>query len=480
VTAVALAAVGAVGAPALPAAAAGNDDMVWAFGTAAFHGSPDRLALAAPVVAMAQTPDGGGYWLLADDGGVFAYRAPFHGSVSGFPLRLPAVAMASTPGGRGYWVVTEDGGVFPFGNAVSHGNLVGVPLNAPVTDVVATPDGGGYWLLAEDGGVFSFGNARFHGSTGAMVLNAPIVAMAPTPDGRGYWLMGRDGGVFSFGNARFYGSTGAMVLNEPAIGMASTGTGRGYWLVAEDGGVFAFGDAQFHGSAAGRLAPGRRVVQMTGMPGGTGYRFLALARPPDVALARIGDRGPGVVDLQVRLEALGYWTGGANGVFGPLTQQAVYAFQKANHLPRTGAVDFDTRHAFRTARRVLPRSTSGTVIDVDMARKIVMVARHGRADVVFNTSTGTERPYRWEGRTYLADTPVGRFRITHQVDGIRDGELGRLYRPKYFHPDGIAFHGYSSVPPYPASHGCVRLTNAATDFIWATGIMPIGADVWVY
>ena len=41
-------------------------------------------------------------------------------------------------------------------------------------------------------------------------------------------------------------------------------------------------------------------------------------------------------------------------------------------------------------------------------------------------------------------------------------------------------HGYTDVPPYPASHGCVRVSNAAMDFIWATNIMPIGAAVWVY
>jgi lipoprotein-anchoring transpeptidase ErfK/SrfK len=36
------------------------------------------------------------------------------------------------------------------------------------------------------------------------------------------------------------------------------------------------------------------------------------------------------------------------------------------------------------------------------------------------------------------------------------------------------------VPPYPASHGCVRLSNAAMDFFWNQYLAPIGSPVWVY
>ena len=44
----------------------------------------------------------------------------------------------------------------------------------------------------------------------------------------------------------------------------------------------------------------------------------------------------------------------------------------------------------------------------------------------------------------------------------------------------IAVHGYHSVPPYPASHGCVRVTEAAMDWIWANDVMPMGSTVWVH
>src|SRR2546423_360627 len=66
-----------------------------------------------------------------------------------------------------------------------------------------------------------------------------------------------------------------------------------------------------------------------------------------------------------------------------------------------------------------------------------------------------------------------------QVDGYDPGPLGVLSRQKYFN-GGVAVHGFPDVPPYPASHGCVRVTDAAMDWLWATGRTPVGRPVWVY
>ncbi|MBW3606232.1 MAG: L,D-transpeptidase [Actinobacteria bacterium] len=97
------------------------------------------------------------------------------------------------------------------------------------------------------------------------------------------------------------------------------------------------------------------------------------------------------------------------------------------------------------------------------------------------TSTGTNEHYQHPaGYTALAETPDGRDRIDWQVDGWRRNELGRLWCPKYFHPDGIAIHGFSSVPATPSSHGCVRVTIPAMNFIWDNDIAPNGSTVWVY
>jgi len=227
--------------------------------------------LNSPVVGIAATPDGGGYWLVSADGGVFNFgHAGFFGSEGGRPLDAPVVGMAPTPDGRGYWLVSADGGVFNFGDAGFFGSQGGKPLNSPIVAMAVNPDGAGYWLVAADGGVFSFGGAGFYGSEGGRPLDKPIVGMAATRDGAGYWLVASDGGIFSFGDAVFHGSEGSQPLDKPIVGMAATRDGLGYRLVAADGGVFTFGDAHFDGSEAGANLAGP-VVGVTGDAVGGGY-----------------------------------------------------------------------------------------------------------------------------------------------------------------------------------------------------------------
>jgi peptidoglycan hydrolase-like protein with peptidoglycan-binding domain len=429
---------------------------------------------------MATTANGQGYWLVAGDGGIFAFNAPYYGSLAGFPTPQPVVGLTATPSGHGYWIVTADGGVYTFGDAHSYGSMSGLPLNSPIKALIPGPQGKGYWLYAADGGVFSFGSARFHGSTGAMVLAAPVVGMASTPSGNGYWLVASDGGIFSFGDARFVGSTGAMHLAAPVVGMARDGSGHGYWLAGADGGVFTFGDAHFKGSAAGQVPADRHVVQLVGMPDGNGYRMLSLRGLPDVGLMGPGTSGQAVTDVQNRLISMGYWLPSANGFFDANMQQAVWAFQKANGLPRSGVIDGATQAMFRTALRPRSRSTSGSTIEIDKARQILMVVENGAVRYTFNTSTGSDHPYTLDGTLYSAHTPEGMFKIIRQVDGPDHGPLGVLWRPKYFTWTGIAVHGYTSVPPYPASHGCTRVSNDAVNWMWANNILPIGMAVWVY
>ena len=58
-----------------------------------FYGSAGSIALNKPVVGMGSS-DGGGYWLVASDGGIFSYGdAVFHGSTGGLVLNAPIVAM---------------------------------------------------------------------------------------------------------------------------------------------------------------------------------------------------------------------------------------------------------------------------------------------------------------------------------------------------------------------------------------------------
>ena len=234
---------------------------------------------------MAADPNGG-YWTTSFSGVVTPHDgAPQLGSpaASGVHLSRPVMGMAPTPDGRGYWLVAADGGIFSYGDAVFYGSTGSLQLNQLIVGMASTPDGRGYWLVAADGGIFSYGDAVFYGSTGSLQLNQPIVGMAPTPDGGGYWLVAADGGVFSYGDAQYYGSTGSLKLDRPIQGMAPTPDGLGYWLVAVDGGVFNFGDAPFDGSlgGTGAVALGLAVTPFVGYSivtgAGSAYAFTNAA-----------------------------------------------------------------------------------------------------------------------------------------------------------------------------------------------------------
>ncbi len=229
----------------------GRDGGVFTFGDAPFSGSVGGAA-SAPIVGMAVDPQTGGYRMATSSGGLWWFDSSSYGWVTG-QLNAPVVGIATDPATDGYWMVASDGGVFAF-NAPFLGSMGGTRLNQPIVGMAATSDGNGYWLVAKDGGVFAFGDASFYGSMGGTRLNQPVVGMAADSQSGGYWLVARDGGIFAF-NAPFDGSTGGIRLNAPVVGMAATPDDGGYWMVGSDGGVFAFGDAPFLGSVPGIAPP---------------------------------------------------------------------------------------------------------------------------------------------------------------------------------------------------------------------------------
>lgn len=216
-------------------------------GSAIDHGSTGGLALNAPIIDLVATASDGGYWLLAEDGGVFTFGdAGFFGSTGDLVLDQPVRAMATTATGAGYWFVAADGGLFAFGDAPYLGSipavLPGVRLDAPIVGMTPAPDGRGYWMVASDGGVFAFGSAFFVGSLGGQVIPAPIVAFTPTPSGRGYWMVDVAGRTYPFGDA-------ADVGDAPPLGdlrvtdVMATPSGAGMWVLHDSGLVGRLGDA---------------------------------------------------------------------------------------------------------------------------------------------------------------------------------------------------------------------------------------------
>ncbi|HUA94311.1 MAG TPA: hypothetical protein VMB82_02150, partial [Acidimicrobiales bacterium] len=55
--------------------------------------------------------------------------------MGGRPLNQPVVGMAATLTGGGYWEVAKDGGIFSFGDALFSGSMGGTVLDAPVVGI---------------------------------------------------------------------------------------------------------------------------------------------------------------------------------------------------------------------------------------------------------------------------------------------------------------------------------------------------------
>ena len=233
-----------------------EDGSVFAFGDARTYGVSSGLLPKA--VDIEPTPSGLGYWVLYDNGSVGAFGdAKWMNAASGdYPDDSKLVSLSATPKGDGYWLFDKKGKVYAFGAARRFGDMSATPLNSPILDSVATPSGNGYYMVASDGGIFSFGDAKFHGSMGGHKLNAPVQSLVPDGDGVGYWLVASDGGIFAF-DAPFRGSMGGTRLNKPVTGMVRFG--NGYLMVGEDGGIFNFSDQAFFGSLGG-TSLGRPIV----------------------------------------------------------------------------------------------------------------------------------------------------------------------------------------------------------------------------
>ena len=108
--------------------------------------------------------------------------------------------MTPTADHNGYWLVASDGGVFAYGDAGFYGSIPGIPLHpagsgfphsldAAIVGMVPTYDNAGYFMVASDGGVFSFGDAKFEGSCpGIGGCEGAAVAVMPDSSGNGYWV----------------------------------------------------------------------------------------------------------------------------------------------------------------------------------------------------------------------------------------------------------------------------------------------------
>ncbi len=253
----------------------GSDGGIFTFGSAQFHGSTGSLKLQRPVVGIVPTNDRNGYWLDASDGGIFAFGdAGFYGSIpglglhpagSGLPnsLNAPIVGMVPSTDGNGYFMVASDGGVFAFGDAHFAGSCPGMGgCSGAAVAVMPDASGNGYWLVTQTGNIYTFGDAPYEGAPGN--TGSPVTSAVHTPDGKGYWILTADGTVHPFGDAGNFGSPAGQFggLN-PATAIFATSDGGGYWVASANGTVENFGDAPNDGGMNGTNLNGS-IIAATG------------------------------------------------------------------------------------------------------------------------------------------------------------------------------------------------------------------------
>jgi peptidoglycan hydrolase-like protein with peptidoglycan-binding domain len=224
--------------------------------------------------------------------------------------------------------------------------------------------------------------------------------------------------------------------------------------------------AQARGAGVARVAlhPGEGTLRVTALTLPAQGWDAARVSATQVVLRptlSVGASGPSVFVLKQRLAAMHYALRGVNGYYGADTADAVLAFQKVHGLARTGSV----------TASLWPRILDGTApaaryggdhVEVDKARQVLFEVRGGKVVLVVHVSTGA-----------TGNTPVGVWHVYRRVAGWD----WVLYYPTYF-LRGFAIHGYPSVPPYPASHGCVRVPLWAATTLYA--LNGFGTTVYVY
>ena len=176
------------------------------------------------------------------------------------------------------------------------------------------------------------------------------------------------------------------------------------------------------------------------------------------------------------LNALGYWTGPVDGVFDPASRFALAAFQKWERRPITAGLTAEEIEAIRTAVKPTPRDGDYEHVEVDVDRQVLLIVDGNGGVRVLPVSTGTDKPFFYDGQESIAYTPRGRFVVYDKVLG-RDTLFPGVYYPNYI-SGGIAIHGYDNVPNQPASHGCIRIPMFAAREVSAQ--LPLGTIVLVY
>jgi len=195
--------------------------------------------------------------------------------------------------------------------------------------------------------------------------------------------------------------------------------------------------------------------------------LAATARGVDVIPRSVGPRSRkrAVRALQRRLDKLGYVVG-SRGSYDGRTARAVLAFRKVAGMRRSGDASTEVMRRIAAGKGAfkIRRPDHGRHIEADLTRQVIALISGGRVQRIYPVSSGAPS----------TPTVLGSFRVYSKTPGTNaKGMVDSAYFIR-----GYATHGFSSVPVYPASHGCLRvpIPDARSLFNWIT----IGTPVDVY
>jgi hypothetical protein len=160
-----------------------------------------------------------------------------------------------------------------------------------------------------------------------------------------------------------------------------------------------------------------------------------------------------VVFLQHRLRDLRYVVP-YSGVYDSVTANAVMAYRKVNGMQRAYSANrgIFQRLAVRRGRFHVRYPGHGKHVEADLGRQVLaLIDPRGNVFRVLVVSSGKPS----------TPTVLGSFRVYSQTPGFNSHGM---LDSNYF-IGGYAIHGYADVPPYAASHGCLRIPLAQARFV---------------
>jgi peptidoglycan hydrolase-like protein with peptidoglycan-binding domain len=249
---------------------------------------------------------------------------------------------------------------------------------------------------------------------------------------------------------------------------------------------------------AGDVSDAQGVVDRpsttTSVPESTTTTKAGLIQPKPVTLPPIpgGVMGPGaegdvVKAYQQRLIDLKFDPGPVDGKYGGAMSYAVQAVQKILGAPRTGKIGPAEALAIANFQYPAPLQPDGNAdrTEIDVSKQVITLYEGGQVRLITTTSTGSGERYCYNSPRVnptrriceYANTPSGSYHYREYRDGWDKSPLGQLYNPFYFN-GGIAVHGYDSVPPGPASHGCARIPMHIAEYFHT--LVHVGDAVYVF